>query len=129
MLNSEMKYFSLNAEERAKLISKIKDVLSHDSQILLAIIFGSFIELDSFRDIDVAIYAPNVPLKHLLHLSVKLENELGIPVDIIPLNELPSRFKYHILVSGKIIIERKRGLYEALLSQTLDELIAMNKLK
>ena len=129
MMNSELTYFSLNTEEKMKLISKIKEILSDNAQILLALVFGSFIELDSFRDIDIAVYMPNLSFKHILHLSVKLENELGIPVDIVPLNELPSKFKYHILVNGKIIVEKRKGLYEALLSQTLDELMIMNELK
>jgi len=129
MMDSELTYFSLNTEEKMKLISKIKEILSDNAQILLALVFGSFIELDSFRDIDIAVFMPNLSFKHILHLSVKLENELGIPVDIVPLNELPSKFKYHVLVKGKIIVEKKRGLYEALLSQTLDELMLLNELK
>ena len=129
MMNNELTYFSLNAKEKTELINRIKKILSDDAQTLLAIVFGSFIELNSFRDIDIAVYTPNVSLKHILHLSAKLESELGVPVDIVPLNELPTKFKYNIFLNGIVIVEKRKGLYEALLSQTLDELMIMNELK
>ncbi len=129
MIDNELIYFSLNDEEKTKLISEIKETMFSNAQVLLAILFGSFIELDHFRDIDIAVYIPNATLKHIIRLSVELEKKLKIPVDVVPLNELPTKFKYNILLNGKVIVEKRKGLYEALLSQTLDELMIMEKIR
>lgn len=123
-----LKYYSLSAKEKRKVIDLIKKILSKEEQVLLAIIFGSFIELNSFRDIDIAIYSLNTTLNYLTELAVKIEEKLEIPVDVVPINDLPSKFKQYILVKGLVILEKNPGLYEALLSQVTDELTLMRKL-
>ncbi|WP_048815899.1 nucleotidyltransferase family protein [Desulfurococcus amylolyticus] len=53
------------------------------------IVFGNLVELDSFRDLDTAIYfKKKIDISDFLKLEVELENMLGYPVDIIPLNEV-----------------------------------------
>ena len=90
---------------------------------MLAIVFGSFVELNSYRDVDVAIYAKSKDLEYIARRSAKLELELGIPVNVVPLDEISSKFRYNVLVNGIIVVEKISGIYEALLNQTLDELI------
>jgi len=122
-----LKYYSLSAKEKRKVIDLIKKILSKEEQVLLAVIFGSFIELNSFRDIDIAIYSLNTTLNYLTELAVKIEEKLEIPVDVVPINDLPSKFKQYILVKGLVILEKNPGLYEAFLSQVTDELTLMRK--
>lgn len=115
------KYYRLNVKEKELVIRRIKAILEKED-VRLAILFGSFIELDAFRDVDVAVYLRSVELNHLLKLANRLEEELEFPVDVVPLNVIPSKFRHHILVKGRIILENQPGLYEALLIQTLDEI-------
>jgi hypothetical protein len=55
---------------------------------------------DFIRDID------EIP-----KLGAELEEYLGLPVDLIPLNETPPKFKVKILIKCLPIIIRNRSLY------------------
>ncbi len=124
MLDYKFKYYELSPEEKEKVVNEIKNVLSRYDKILLAIIFGSFIELSSFRDIDIAICTldDDYDLNYLTKLCSEIEDKINIPVDIVPLNELDPKFKLKILTKGLIIVEKFSGIYESLLSQTFDEI-------
>lgn len=119
-MSSAYRYFEGNKEE---VLRKLRSVLNSEEEVLLAIVFGSFVELNSYRDVDVAIYAKSKDLEYVAKLSAKLELELGVPVDVVPLDEISSKFRYNVLVNGIIVVEKISGIYEALLNQTLDELI------
>jgi len=119
-MSSAYRYFEGNKEE---ILRKLRSVLNSEEEVLLAIVFGSFVELNSYRDVDVAIYAKSKDLEYVAKLSAKLELELGVPVDVVPLDEISSKFRYNVLVNGIIVVEKISGIYEALLNQTLDELI------
>ncbi len=120
---SEYRYFRLSEHEKKKILEIIREVLEQEDKVLLAIVFGSFVELESFRDIDVAVYSLDSSLDYIASLSAKLELKLGIPVDVVPLTEIDTYFRYYVLIRGKIILEKVPGLYEALLRQTEDELL------
>lgn len=119
-MSSAYRYFEGNKEV---VLRKLRSVLNSEEEVLLAIVFGSFVELNSYRDVDVAIYAKSKDLEYVAKLSAKLELELGVPVDVVPLDEISSKFRYNVLVNGIIVVEKISGIYEALLNQTLDELI------
>ena len=53
-------------------ILRIRDVLRKFS-IVLGILFGSFMELSEFRDIDIAVYGKGLGLNKLLSLGARLE--------------------------------------------------------
>ena len=116
---SRYKYYSGNKDN---IVKTLKKILGEEKQILLAILFGSFIELESYRDIDIAIYTFKGDFTYYSKLSAKLELILKIPVDIVPLDQVSTRFRYKILTKGLIIVEKTAGLYEAILNQTYDEL-------
>ena len=122
MLGEKFRYYMASREEKEAIIAKIRRVLE-DEGVVLAVLFGSFVELDSFRDIDLAVYIRgNEDLSFMFKLANKLEEELGYPVDIVPLNIIPPKFRHYILTKGVVIVEKKPGLYEALLIQTMDEI-------
>ncbi len=119
----ESKYRYYRRDKKA-MVDRLKRLLL-GKDVLLAIAFGSFVDLGEFRDIDIAVYTLEKSLSHYAKLSAKFELELGIPVDIVPLDELPTTFRRKVLAKGTIIFETAPGLYEALLNQTYDELILM----
>ena len=111
---------------RERVLETLVRVLEGEEDVLLAIVFGSFVELDSYRDVDVAVYLRGCcSLDRILSLGVRLERALGLPVDLVPLNMVDARFRWHILAEGLVVFERVPGLYEALLSMTLDEMAVM----
>jgi predicted nucleotidyltransferase len=85
---------------------------------------GVFIEGGVFRDIDIAIYSYAMDIDKLLKINSELELELGIPVDIVPLEQLNSIFRLEILRRGLVIVE-KPGIFEYLFMLTCDELEVM----
>jgi len=118
----EYRYFRLSGEERERVLMEIRRFLEGEEEVLLAVVFGSFVELESFRDIDVAVYSLDSSLDYIARLGAELEFKLGIPVDVVPLTELDPHFKLSILTRGRLVLEKTPGLYEALLSQAFDEL-------
>ena len=121
-----IKYYRLSKREREAITARIKAILEEEEDVLLALLFGSFIELYSFRDIDIAVYTKgSEDLHKLFRLANKLEEEIGYPVDLVPLNAIPPAFRHCILTKGALLVEKEPGLYEALLLQTVDELKAL----
>jgi len=126
-LQNKYKYYKLTTKEKEEITQGIRRILVEDGRVLLALIYGSFIELDCFRDIDLAIYIPKYDLKTIFSIANKIEEEIGIPVDVIPIQEVDSKQKLHILRNGLILLEQVPGLYEALIMQALDELALISK--
>jgi len=120
----EYVYFRADEREKERILSRIRDILAREDKVLLAIIFGSFTTLESFRDIDVAVFSLDTSLDYIAKLGAKLELELGIPVDIVPITELDPYFKRSILTKGRVILEKAPGIYEALLREAEDEITA-----
>jgi len=121
----KLKYYRMDQEEKRRIVEKLREALLAEG-IKLAILFGSFIEMESFRDIDIAVYLEDPQdLDRVLEIGVRLEEKLGIPIDIAPLQFLSPRFRLRVLTKGLPVIE-ELGLYEAMLIQTLDELVVMN---
>ncbi|MEM1913608.1 MAG: nucleotidyltransferase domain-containing protein [Thermofilaceae archaeon] len=119
------RYYRLSPEERRTLKEAIRSTLEGRG-VELAIIFGSFIELESFRDVDVAAYARGgLDLDDAIELAAELEERTRTPVDVVPLEKAPPRFRHHILTKGEVLLEKQPGLYEALLMLTLDELATL----
>jgi predicted nucleotidyltransferase len=105
MFDAKYKYYRIGAKEKAKLIEELRRTLEEEG-VSLAILFGSFIELSSYRDIDVAVYMGEADLKTIARLSAKLEGKLGAPVDIVPIDDMPTGFRYHVLTKGLLILEK-----------------------
>ena len=121
MFSERYEYYRLSDQEKEAVIGRIVEVLRNEN-IPLALVFGSFVELNSFRDIDLAVYLRDADLDYLFRLADRLEDVVGYPVDVVPLSEISPKFRYYILTKGLVIWEEYSGLYEALLMQTLDEL-------
>jgi len=123
VFEERFKYYRFSKSEKEALLKKIKELLSRHN-IDLAIVFGSFVEGSVFRDIDIAIYSHAVDIDELLRINSELELELGIPVDIVPLEQLNPVFRLKILRKGLVIVERP-GIFEYLFMLTCDELEVM----
>lgn len=124
--NEEYTYYSVDNKEKELLISMIRDLL-REYGASLGIIFGSFVDLNEFRDIDIAVYGRNLNLNKLLSLGARLEEVLGIPVDVVPLMDVDPGFRLSIIENGLVVLEDTDGLFEALMNETLDELYLITR--
>ena len=104
---------------KGELVGELRRLLS--GEVRLAIIFGSFVEQEHYRDIDLAVYSAEKSLDYYLLLAARLEEALGTPVDVVPIEELEPRLRLKILTRGIIVVEEP-GIYEYLLLNSIDEL-------
>jgi predicted nucleotidyltransferase len=123
VFEERFRYYRFSKNEKEILLKKIKEFLSR-YDIDLAIVFGSFVEGNIFRDIDIAIYSYAMDIDKLLRIGSELELELGIPVDIVPLDQLNPIFRLKILRKGLVVVE-KPGVFEYFFMLTCDELEVM----
>jgi predicted nucleotidyltransferase len=96
-----IQYYKLSRKDKEEIIEKLKKFLAKDKRIQLAIAFGSLTTRDYVRDIDICISSnPKLNLKELLDLNAKIELELGIPVDLVELANMPATLQTSILRKG-----------------------------
>jgi uncharacterized protein len=110
-----------NIAEKEALYRQVKNILEEDENILFAYVFGSSVMHDAFHDIDIAIFlkTPNksTALTQELDLEVRLSGALRLQVDVRILNEAPLPFRYNVLKTGRVILDRdalRRSDFESL---------------
>lgn len=122
--------------ERAKIMNKLSSLLAERKEVLLAIVYGGFINSELFRDIDVAIYTGyHVRREHVYqyeyYVSTMLSEQLGIHVDVKLLDYAPLWFKARTLKTGKIVYAKyswiKPRLNYIILSELTDIRIKKRK--
>ncbi len=91
-------YHKASEEDKKKIITIIKQVLSKRKEILVAVVFGSFTNSNTFRDIDIAVFTGyTIPYNKVEEyqetLAKELEKQLKIPVDITIIDYAPPWIK------------------------------------
>ncbi len=123
-----IKYYQISIDV---IIEKLKDILSTLPEVKIAVLFGSSIRREFVRDIDIGVLlSPKTELKDIIRIANILEDKLGIPFDIVPLEKAPPKLRLKILLNGKRLIVRDSKLYASLISEALSEVVDMDiKLK
>lgn len=131
MKPGEIRYFRMSRAEREKLIKALKNALEGEEHVVFAILHGSFLSRELFRDVDVAVWLDDVKLSfyYTVDFSAKLEVELGVPVDIQVLNEAPLPFRYIVLSRGKVLFSRDESLRLKLLDLASREYFDLKQLR
>ena len=93
---------------------KIFEALRSKEEISVAVLYGSFISSDVFRDVDIGIIVSvEIPYEDLPVyedvLSEELSNVVGFPVDLRVLNYAPPWFRKRALM-GEVLLERPYGI-------------------
>lgn len=119
---NRLRLHKLERGEKELILSRIKQMLEKDDDIVLAVVHGSFISEELFRDIDVAVYVRGGVdyLGKKFSLEKSLEEETGLPVDVNVLNNAPAWFMNRVLGKGRLIVE-KYPIYEKLYLLSLDQ--------
>lgn len=104
------KRHAFSAEEKTKIISKVKEFLSNRQEIRFAFLHGSFLGDLPCRDIDIAAYFdPALTAEDIfdraLTLSAELTACLPLPADVHALNLANNNFCYHS-TQGLLLISR-----------------------
>jgi len=121
-MDEKLTYYHLRETGRDGIATAIRNALSKDDNIILALMFGSILRRNAVRDIDIAVYAdPEPDLAGLLELSSKLERSVGIPVDVSPLSKLEPCMRYRVMAGGVRILIRNERLFNELLHSAFSE--------
>ncbi|OYT40439.1 MAG: hypothetical protein B6U89_02215 [Desulfurococcales archaeon ex4484_58] len=113
------KLFKVDDRLREKVFSILREELLKEEHILLAIVFGGFLEYKYTRDVDVAVYLSRSAdlLEDYIYadkLSRKLTEKTGLPIDIIVLNQVKDPVFNRVLLRGKPLFIRDLRLYYGL---------------
>ena len=123
-------YRELSAEERFKLLEKLREELKGVTEISFAYVHGGFIERDFFRDLDVAVWLknPHRAFYYTVSFSAKLEIKMGVPVDLQVLNGAPLPFKFHVFTMGRLLFSKDESLRVRLVDEAVREYIDIRQL-
>ena len=122
------KRYSVKPEEYQRILDICKRILLDRDDVVFAYIHGSFLEMQNFGDIDLAVYLQAYKREDCFEYEFDLEKELKkkvlYPLDIKVLNESPPSFRYSVIKNGIILVdkdEKRRVNFETMtLSQYLD---------
>ena len=119
--------------QKEEIEKSITQYLRKQPDILFVYLFGSFIERESYRDIDVAVYfQPDIKLLRQGELIAGLELMTKVDIDLIRLNRLYKKrpaFAYEILKKGRVIINKNQEIHHLYKSKTLRYYLDTNYLR
>ncbi|MGH2453016.1 MAG: nucleotidyltransferase domain-containing protein [bacterium] len=113
----------LPPEERERRTLRLAEVLAREEVVLFAYLLGSFIEGRAFEDVDVAVFLNPAhrdaldPLSVQLDLAARLEEAIGLPVEVVLLNDAPLGLRAAAL-RGRLLDSRDEAGRVALLKRT-----------
>ena len=115
-----IRYFKVKLED---IVEKLKEYFNSKRNVTIAILFGSTLRRNIVRDIDIAVHINGeADLNKIINMSIELEELLKIPVDIIPLKQIPPPIRIRILLKGKPIIIKNKATYTEILKTTISEI-------
>lgn len=120
----EIRYYNVS---RDIVLGRLARVLSRIPELKIAIVFGSILRREVVRDLDVAVvFELELSFRDFLRLGNMVEDEVGIPVDLLLLMEAPPKFRLKILRDGLKLIIKDHRLYSMILKQTIAEIMDTN---
>ena len=113
-------------QDREALVDALRHELQGRSEVILAVLHGSFTTGGPYQDVDVAVWV--VPSArpdtgwhpYAVGLAAELTVALNATVDVQVLNEAPLAFRYHAL-SGRLLLTRDEELFHNLRERTWDD--------
>jgi|SRR5688500_3935563 predicted nucleotidyltransferase len=119
--------YSATQEERTRIVNELADALARESNIAFAYVYGSFLDADSFHDVDIGVYVrhdeASQETPYALDLGQRLAGGIPFPLDVRILNHAPVSFLYHVLKGRPLYIqddERLTTVMERVVCRYLD---------
>lgn len=121
----EFTYHKLSTAKKLKMLKKLKERFEGDNEIMFAYVHGSFLEKNSFRDIDIAIWLknPKKAFHYTVNFSTILQIQMKLPIDLQVLNEAPLPYKYNIFTKGKLLFSKNENLRTKIIDETIRKYI------
>lgn len=93
----------LAPDAREEVLARLETALAGRTDVVFAMVFGSFVDGEAFRDLDLGIWTSDVASRRVeLELATTLSASLGLPVDVRRVNDAPVPFLFHVL-RGRIV--------------------------
>lgn len=94
---------------KEQIVLRLKEELQKRPEVLFVYLFGSFVEEEEFRDVDVALYVrkgsiPDDGMWYSIRLSLDLERAIGYSVDVILMNSAPDHL-IHRISKGRVLVD------------------------
>jgi uncharacterized protein len=84
----------------------------------VACVFGSFLDGDGVRDIDVAIWTTEwADTTADLDLALRFSRAIGLPFDVRRINDAPLTFRFHVF-RGRLLLVRDELRLSGLIEHT-----------
>ena len=116
-----VEYFELDL---ARVLEAVKEVLEGFKWVEVAVVFGSILRRSTVRDVDVGIIAVKpLTLEELNEIASKLEEALGVNVDVVPLDEVPPLLRFKALTEGVRVVNRNPLRLHYMISEAFMELM------
>ncbi len=121
----------MSASDRERVVRILKDVLSREERVELAVLHGGFLNNEVFRDIDIALLLRGAgnELVYVEELRDRLEKLLGIGIDIQILNDASPNFVYHVLSKGRVLVEKRPGIAAIARIHALEEVKRLKRVE
>jgi len=116
-----LEYFEV---ELVRTVDLVKRVLEELDWIEIAVVFGSVLRRSAVRDVDVGIVAMKpLTLEELNEIASKLEEALGVKVDVVPLDEAPPLLRFKALTEGVKVVNRNPSRLHYMISEAFMEVV------
>ena len=113
--------YRLEPADRERLVERLEAALGSRPDIRFAVVFGSFLDAEAFRDLDLAIWTTAGASPRLdAELAAALSGEIGLPVDVRRINDAPVPFLFHVL-RGRPVAVRDEQCLADLMERTARE--------
>jgi hypothetical protein len=105
---TERRRFTLDLEKRESMVQPIVARLVQHPEIMTIVLYGSFLNRETFRDIDLALLVDEHKLSHESFLDYELDRleELSrlskFPLDVRIVNRAPVLFRYAV-TQGRVL--------------------------
>lgn len=115
----------LTMEEKKRIENILKKELSGRQEIVFAYLHGSFLLPVPCGDIDIALYLEEASVnprhwEYEANLAMHLDRQVGVPVDVLTLNNAPVTLRYHA-TRGKVLVSKNEPARFTFLEETWRE--------
>lgn len=117
--------------EREWVAGALGTALGREPDLDFAWLHGSFLSGGAFHDIDVGVGLPapaDVRFRRGPALGVRLDREVGYPVDVRVLDDAPVTFLFHVFRQGRLLFVRDEERLADLMERTVREYLDMEPL-
>jgi predicted nucleotidyltransferase len=112
-------YYEVSIEDASR---RLRGIFSGMMDVKVAVLFGSILRRKLIRDLNIGVFMNLEPnLKRIAEISGILEDALGLPVDVTPLNWASPKLKLKALLNSVKLIVRDSNIYTSLIKEALSE--------